>query len=98
MISFEETDGNGMSITTLYRKDKWGMLNAVCELIDVDEEWHIDTDGEMFIIENPEGDKHEYLNQFFGIGDCSIDTDKTVMSFRSGFLNFDVKEVIRDDD
>lgn len=98
MISFTESDGKGMNITTLYRKDKWGALNPLCELVEVDAEWHIDTDNEMFVIENPQGDKHEYLNQMFGIGEAPIDNNKSVMSFRSGFLNFDVKEVIRDDD
>jgi len=98
MISFTESDGDGMNITTLYEKDKWGDFNAVCELVEVDAEWHIDTKSELFIVENPQGDKHEYLNQMFGLGDSSIDPDNTIMSFRSGFLNFDVKEVIRDDD
>lgn len=98
MISFTESDGNGMNITTLYRKDKWGEIHCVCELVEVDSEWHIDTDNEMFIVENPQGDKHEYLNQMFGIGESPIDRDKSIMSFKSGFLNFDVKEVIRDDD
>tara|TARA_A200000159_G_scaffold11477_1_gene9659 strand:- start:1483 stop:1785 length:303 start_codon:yes stop_codon:yes gene_type:complete len=98
MISFTESDGNGMNITVLYRKDKWGAFNPICELIEVDKEWHIDTESELFIIENPQGDKHEYLNTMFGIGESPIDRDKSIMSFRSGFLNFDVKEVIRDDD
>ena len=91
MISFTESDGNGMNITVLYRKDKWGVLNPICELIEVDKEWHIDTDSELFIVENPQGDKHEYLNTMFGIGESPIDRDKSIMSFKSGFLNFDVK-------
>lgn len=98
MISFTESDGKGMNITTLYRKDKWGALNPICELVEVDDEWHIDANNDLFIIENPQGDKHEYLNTMFGISEFPIDRDKSIMSFRSGFLNFDVKEVIRDGD
>ena len=98
MISFTETDGNGMSITTLYRKDTWGAFLPFCELVEVDDEWTIETDdGEVTIMDKPQGDKHEYLDALNGLNHPPIDKDKPLLSFTSGIIKFDVWEVVRDD-
>lgn len=97
MMSYTESDGNGMSITTVYRKDAWGTLFPFCELVDVDDEWTIDTESETTIISKPQGDKHEYLDALTGHDHSPIDKDKPLLSFTSGIIKFDVWEVVRDD-
>mgnify|MGYP003132678637 FL=1 len=97
MISFTESDGMGMSITTVYHKDMWNCLLPSCELMEVDNEWIVETDeGEVSIL-NPKGDKHEYLDALSGISKKPIDKDKPLLSFTSGVVKFDVWEVVRDD-
>lgn len=97
MISFTESDGRGMSITTVYRKDAWGEFDSFCELVEVDDEWTIECEGETTIVEHPQGDKHEFLDALAGLSDTPIDRDKPLLTFVSGIIKFDVWEVIRDD-
>lgn len=98
MISFTESDGQGMSITTVYRKDGWGTLFPFCELVDVDDEWTIDTESETTIVSKPKGDKHEYLDALVANTNTPIDKNKPFLTFKSTFTKFDVWEVVRDDD
>lgn len=97
MISFTESDGQGMSITTVYHKDMWGTFFPLCELVDVDDEWTIDTNSETTIISNPKGDKHEYLDALLSKTNAPIDKNKPLLTFKSAFTKFDVWEVVRDD-
>ena len=81
----------------IYHKDMWNCLLPSCELMEVDNEWIVETDeGEVSIL-NPKGDKHEYLDALSGISKKPIDKDKPLLSFTSGVVKFDVWEVVRDD-
>lgn len=94
MMAWTENDGDGMNVTSLYQLEKWGELHAVCELIEVDGEWTIETLTDTFTIENPKGSSEKYLDALFGLNNSpSIDTDKPFMNFRSSMFSFDVWEV-----
>tara|TARA_R110000765_G_scaffold148725_1_gene251298 strand:- start:244 stop:534 length:291 start_codon:yes stop_codon:yes gene_type:complete len=94
MMAWTETDGDGMNITVLYKLNKWSELNTVCELVEVNGEWTIETHDDTFTIDNPKGSSDEYLNALFGLNNAkTIDTKKPFMNFRSALISFDVWEV-----